>query len=349
MKIRLTLASLLMAIALGIGNGCVTQPKVAVDWQQGESLVLVGQEPAFLARLPHWYHKISLRSAYLPGRGVIDYVEGRDFVVDLGRGSIKRTTVSRIPDFRTNMLYGKEDFDHSKYPGFGNGPFFVYADYAYLSAQSWPNQAPQTRFLKATAARLTRGEPLKIVAFGDSITAGGDATRPDLIFWQRWADELQQKYPRARVSAVNGATGGDATPQGLQRLKAKVIDEHPDLVLIGFGMNDHNKNGVPIPDFTRNLKEMIARIRAATPAEIILYSAFPPNPKWKFGSHHIEDYAAATQRVAQDTACAFADVYSNWESIAARKKPEDLLGNNVNHPNDFGHSIYYRVLMELGL
>ena len=29
-------------------------------------------------------------------------------------------------------------------------------------------------------------------------------------------------------------------------------------------------------------------------------------------------------------------------SIAARKKPEDLLGNNINHPNDYGHWVYFR-------
>jgi len=61
------------------------------------------------------------------------------------------------------------------------------------------------------------------------------------------------------------------------------------------------------------------------------------------------DYAEATRRVAGDTASAYADVFTNWQSLAARKKPEDLLGNNINHPNDFGHWIYFRVLEALGL
>ncbi len=78
-------------------------------------------------------------------------------------------------------------------------------------------------------------------------------------------------------------------------------------------------------------------------------AAFPPNPKWKFGSHRMEEYAAATARVAREAACAYADVFHNWESLEVRKKPEDLLGNNINHPNDFGHWIYFRVLSGLGL
>jgi hypothetical protein len=42
-------------------------------------------------------------------------------------------------------------------------------------------------------------------------------------------------------------------------------------------------------------------------------------------------------------------VFSNWQTMMARKKPEDILANNINHPNDFGHWIYYRVFDALGL
>lgn len=338
-----------VSACLVLTNGCANRPRPVQETQSGESIVFIGSEPAALAYVPLRAQPLRLRSAYVPGPGVTEYLEGRDFTVDYASGLLWRTPVSRMPDFRTNMLYGKEDFDHSQFPGFGNSGFFVFVDYSYEIVNPWPEQAPQTNLLKATRARLERGDSVKIVAFGDSITAGGDASSPDLIFWQRWANDLQRKYPRARVTAVNGATGGDATPQGLQRLQAKVIDQKPDLVLLGFGMNDHNKGGVPISDFERNLKEMIARIRSATSAEVVIFSAFPPNPKWKFGTHRMIEYAEATCRVANETACAYADVFRNWSSIAARKKHEDLLGNNINHPNDFGHWIYYRVLQEMDL
>jgi lysophospholipase L1-like esterase len=302
-----------------------------------------------LAHLPAPGPQIRLRSSYLPEPGIVEYEAGRDFVADIAGGTLRRVSGSRIPDFRTNVLYGQQEFDHSKFPGFGNTRFFAFADYSFASSVRWPRQASQIHLLKCTQAKLIAGELVKIVAFGDSITAGGDATKPDLIFWRRWADELQRKHPRAQVAAVNGATGGDSTVQGLQRLQDKVLDQKPDLVLIGFGMNDHNKGGVPIAQFEQNLKEMIACIRSETTAEVVLFSAFPPNPHWKFGSHHMQDYAAATERVAREAGCAYADVFKNWQVIAVRKKPEDLLGNNINHPNDFGHWIYFRVLCELGL
>jgi lysophospholipase L1-like esterase len=338
-----------MVICLTVWEGCATGQKAAVQPQFGESVVLINQEPAALAHLPLPGQPLRARSTYLPGAATIDYVAGRDFTVDFTTGTLRRTPDSRIPNFQTNILFGREEFDHTKFPGYGNGGFFVFVDYSHASADRWPAQSPQTEYLKATQAKLAGGEAVKIVAFGDSITAGGEATRPELVFWGRWAGALQRQYPRARITAINGATGGDTTRQGLARLQAKVIAENPDLVLIGFGMNDNNKNSVPLPEFERNLREMIVRIRAATAAEVVLFSAFPPNPKWKFGSPRMADYAAATGRAARETACAYADVFDNWQTLAARKKPEDMLGNNINHPNDFGHWIYYRVLAELSL
>lgn len=343
--VKVTAASLSLALLCG----CATGHKTRLSRQTGESMMFIGETPAALAYLPARSQPLRVRSDYQPGPATTNYIEGTDFIVDYAGGTIRRTANSRLPDFRTNMLFGQEEFDHSKFPGYGNNGFFAFVDYDYSPSTPWPVQSSQVKFLKAAQAKLARGDSLKIVAFGDSITDGGEATQPGLIFWQRWADDLQRKYPRARITAVNGSTGGGDTILAMQRLQTKVLDARPDLVLIGYGMNDHNKGRTTIPLFEKNLKEIIARIRRESSAEVILFSAFPPNPRWKHGSHHMQDYAAATERVARETECAFADVFNNWQAMTARKKPEDLLANNINHPNDFGHWIYYRVFGELGL
>jgi len=335
-------------------NGCASQrPSQAAESQMGESVVLVGQMPANLAFAPLLSQPVAVRSTYrdeLPR--TVHYEPGRDYLLDAS-GQIRRTPGSRIPDFSTNMLYGKEDFHHDQYPGFGNGPFFVYVDYAHREKWERPpaNAELGAARLPNTQKKLRAGEKVRLVAFGDSITAGGDASEPGLIFWERWATALRAKYLRATIETTNGATGGDTTVQGLQRLPAKVLSQQPDLVLIGFGMNDHNREGfgVPLDAFAANLRTMISRIRAATSAEIILFSAFPPNPKWHYGSHNMAAYADATERVAREEHCAFADVYHLWMSIVARKKPEDLLSNNVNHPNDFGHWLYFQAFAATSL
>ncbi|MDH7502450.1 MAG: SGNH/GDSL hydrolase family protein [Verrucomicrobiota bacterium] len=341
--------TIVLAWCAALTPGCAIRGKPTLERQIGESVVFIGQEPASLAHVPVPSQRVVVRNTYLQGPDTITYEDGRDYVVNYRAATVQRPPGSRLPDFQTNILYGQEQFDHTKFPGFGNTKYFAFVDYSYLPVAPWPVQPSQAHLLKLTQAKLKAGKQVKIVAFGDSITAGGDATKPELIFWKRWADALQRKYPQARVTAVNGATGGDSTVQGLQRLQTKVLNESPDLVLIGFGMNDHNVGGVPIPQFKANLHEMIERIRSETGAEIILFSAFPPNPKWKFGSHRMADYAEATRQVAAEAGCAYADVFTNWQHVAAYKKPEDLLGNNINHPNDFGHWIYFRVLEALGL
>ena len=335
-------------------SGCASQRSpYALTSQTGESVVLAGEASASVAFAPLLSKPVVARNTYRDGLpGTIHYEAGRDYLLE-APDQIRRTPGSRIPDFGTNILYGKEDFRHDQFPGFGNGPFFVYVDYAHR--QKWKLPPAKIELsaarLPATRQKLRAGEKVKIVAFGDSITAGGNASEPGLIFWERWASALRKRYPHASIETTNGATGGDTTVQGLQRLQEKVLREKPDLVLIGFGMNDHNREGfgVPLDAFTGNLRTMISRVRAATSAEIVLFSAFPPNPKWHYGSHNMEAYADATERVAREERCAYADVYHLWMTAAARKKPEDLLANNINHPNDYGHWIYFQALEALGL
>jgi acyl-CoA thioesterase I len=340
-----------LATALGV-SGCANHAsRAAAERQVGESVVLVGESPANLAFAPLLSEPVAVRNTYRDRLPLtVHYQPGQDYLLDAS-GQIRRTPGSRILDFSTNMLYGKEDFRHDQFPGFGNRGFFVFVDYAHR--EKWERPPAKTELgaarLPKTRQKLQAGEKVRIVAFGDSITAGGDASEPALIFWERWAAALRVKYPRATIETTNGATGGDSTVQGLQRLQEKVLQQRPDLVLIGFGMNDHNRNGVPLDQFAANLRTLIDRIRADTGAEIILFSAFPPNPKWHFGSHNMEAYADVTERVAREEHCAFADVYHYWMSLAARKKPEDLLANNINHPNDFGHWIYFEALLATGL
>ncbi|MCF7686982.1 MAG: SGNH/GDSL hydrolase family protein [Cephaloticoccus sp.] len=315
----------------------------------GESLVFIGAEASLLALIPAPKADLRLRSTYESGPTTIDYTEGLDYRFDAAAGTLTRLPGSRLPDFRTNVLHGREDFDHTQFPGYGNLPFFAYADYTAETAIHWPQPVADAQSLTATRRKLAAGLPFTLVAYGDSITFGSEASAPHLVFWQRWADALQARHPTARIKTVNAATGGDTTTQGLERLNEKILPQQPDLVLIGFGMNDHNRDSVPLLRFKTQLTEIVTRIHERTGAETLLYSTFPPNPNWRHGSHQMAAYARATAEVAAATGSAFVDVYAAWQIFAARKRPEDLLANNINHPNDFGHWLYYEALEELKL
>ena len=315
----------------------------------GEPIVLVGTNASRLAFMPSSSHPLSVRNTYLDLPGTIHYKSGIDYAFDTETGEISRTPQSRIPDFASNPIYGKNKFGLNDFPGMTNQPYFTFIDYTLRKKAEWPQQPTQISLLPRTQKKLRSGEKITIIAFGDSITAGSEASDKSLSYWERWLQLLRNKYPGAIIASVNSGIGGTATYSALPLLETNVLKHNPDLVLIAFGMNDHNIGEVPPAKFEKDLRKMIDLIRTKTEAEIILLSTFPPNPKWANGSHQMENFAAATELVAIEKHCAFVDIYHNWLALAERKKPEDLLANNVNNPNEFGHWIYFQVLARLDI
>src|SRR5688500_6137151 len=97
----------------------------------GESLVLAGTAPGTLPYAKVRPDPVVVRSTYRQGqKTTVAYEAGRDYTIDAAAGTVARTANSRIPDFAANVLFGKSNFDHSQFPGYGNLPFTVYVDYA---------------------------------------------------------------------------------------------------------------------------------------------------------------------------------------------------------------------------
>jgi acyl-CoA thioesterase I len=319
----------------------------ASEKMTGESLVLAGETPGKLLVEGIEAQTVEVRSTYLPG-GIV-YERDRDYRVDPKAGTISRTVRSRIPDFATNVLYGKKEFDHNRFPGYGNGKFFVYVDYAFERPLKLASRRDVSTLLRGTIEKLRSGKPLKVIAFGDSITAGYDVSEESLQYPARYVKYLKNLFPNAAITLENTATAGDTTVKGLAKLDDKLLSRRPHLVLVAFGMNDHNRGGVAAKDFKANLKRIVNEIRDKTKADVILVSTCPPNPDWHLSSHNMEAYARATSEAADECRVAYADVYSVWQVVLARKDYPSLLGNNINHPNDFGHWLYLQALEALEL
>jgi acyl-CoA thioesterase I len=310
----------------------------------GESLVLASTISGKLCFDSITRKSVVVRSTYLTNDAMCKvYSEGIDYIVDYRYGEIKRTINSSIPDYSENPLYGKKDFDQTQYSNYSNHPYFIWIDYTTKNGQQLAIPNDQGKYLVNFRKKIELGLPVTLVSYGNSITAGGEASSTELRFQYRWVNYLKRIFPKADIKIEDVSIPGYTSKQGIELWDDYIGKTSPDLVIVGWGMNDHNilsVGGNTPEQFKKNLVILVGMIKERKKAEVILYSSCPPNDDWHFGSHSMELYAEATKQAALESNCAYVDVYNTWKIVLERKDQSSLLGNNINHPNDFGHWLY---------
>lgn len=123
--------------------------------------------------------------------------------------------------------------------------------------------------LPHVASKLVAGQPVVIVAFGSSSTAGFGASSPEFNYPNRLAAQLRRHYPTADITVINAGVGGEDAPEMMRRLQTQVIDVHPDLVIWQVGTNAVLRNLDP-GDTAKLVEDGISRIQAAGGADIVL-------------------------------------------------------------------------------
>jgi acyl-CoA thioesterase I len=93
------------------------------------------------------------------------------------------------------------------------------------------------RAIAHTAARISEGGRLKIVALGSSSTVGVGATSPANSYPSRLEAMLREQYPDMQIEVINRGVGGEDAREELARLDKSVLAERPDLVLWQVGTN----------------------------------------------------------------------------------------------------------------
>jgi lysophospholipase L1-like esterase len=123
--------------------------------------------------------------------------------------------------------------------------------------------------LPHVAGKLVAGQPVVIVAFGSSSTAGFGASSPEFNYPNRLAAQLHRHYPTADITVVNAGVGGEDAPEMMKRLQKEVIDVHPDLVIWQVGTNAVLRNLDP-GDTAKLVEDGISRIQAAGGTDVVL-------------------------------------------------------------------------------
>ena len=122
--------------------------------------------------------------------------------------------------------------------------------------------SPDHVLLKHVGLRLATHQPLRITAFGSSSTAGVGASSPAANYPNRLQVELTATLPaNQQITVLNRGVGGEDADDMAIRL-AKVIDEHPHLIIWQTGSNDPLR-AVPLARFVQETIVGVQQIRAA--------------------------------------------------------------------------------------
>jgi len=285
------------------------------------------------------------------------YEEGKDYVFD-GR-TIRLTPNSSIPFFKYEELYhNNPDAKPSVMPTMGGG-YLTFSESSmfndrqlavtYEHADAWNGPVPQParKLLPITFKTLKAGRPLKLAVFGDSISVGASASGmvKRAPWMPRWSDLVVDKLRRSygsEIDNINPSRGGMTSEWGRENVASLVSCEKPDLVILGFGMND--AGGFSTKQFIENIEAMMKSIRKQnSKAEFILLMSFQPNSKWR-PLEPMPEYLEAFQKM-EGPGVAVADIWSMHGYLLKHKTYWDMTGNHVNHPNDFMVRVYAQVLL----
>ena len=217
----------------------------------------------------------------------------------------------------------------------------------------WQGTIPekQGNRLPKLQAKLAAKEDIKLVVNGDSIFTGANSSGKLGIepfvpgFPEGFQSELNRVYG-SNVTLVNTAVGGQVSEWGRMNVVANVNQYNPDLVIIGFGMNDGSWNISPF-DYCYNIDYMVRSIKANCPnAEIIVAATILANPSSSQNKGQANYLPGLKEIVDTYEGVALLDMTTFSQDLLKIKTSFDLYANNINHPCDFMCRSYVANLMQ---
>ena len=181
-------------------------------------------------------------------------------------------------------------------------------------------------FLLLAAAMPAAGaDPVRILAFGDSLTAGYGLPEAE-----GFPAQLEAALAAAGVEAevINGGVSGDTTAGGLARLDWALADD-PDVVILELGAND-GLRGLRPAETRANLDAILTRLGEEGIAVLLAGMLAPPNLGREFG----DAFNAMFPALAEEHGVAFYPFFLDGVATdPALNQPDGI------HPNAAGVAV----------
>jgi acyl-CoA thioesterase-1 len=193
--------------------------------------------------------------------------------------------------------------------------------------------------LATTSPALTRSEGAgtnndrpRIVAFGDSLTAGlGVAAE------ESYPAQLQRRLDSRglRYRVINAGVSGDTTAGGLRRVDW-VLKSRPDIVVLELGAND-GLRGLKVQETRANLEKIIQRCREASVLVVLAGMKLPPN----YGTEYTKSFESIYPALAKQYRLPLIPFFLEGVAGSTALNQSDGI-----HPTSEGYRIIADLVME---
>jgi len=176
----------------------------------------------------------------------------------------------------------------------------------------------------------------KILLFGDSITKD---------YAKYFEEKILKKYPEKNYEIINAGIASESSRDGLKRLN-KMLSLKPDIVVIGFGMNDWREKsgdryGVSKFEYKKNITKMVDEFEKIG-TRVLLNTVTPSYDFEKNGYNtQTEEYSKIIRDIAYEKKLKIVDLEYFW-SEEFKDKKEGL--RDYLHPNKKGYELIAKYL-----
>jgi lysophospholipase L1-like esterase len=280
-------------------------------------------------------HILSIKSFDLKNT----YAEGRDYAIN---GNMITRSSNSIMPFRADTSFDtKKDL-----AWFNTQSQWVVVTYTHHD--KWNGLVPVYKGsqLPNTIAKLKAKKPVKIVAFGMSITRGLNISSYDGVapymptYVDLFARQLRKAYHNPAVKLYNAGLPGSLVDWGALYADQYISALKPDLVILDFGMNDFWR--YTPEQFKGYIETIMRKVRATNPkVEFLLLSNMKFDPDYvldsdqnkAFYTGNLEGYSKVLKQM-EAKGVINLDMYAISDAIYRLKKAKDCISNPL-HPNDY--------------
>jgi len=155
--------------------------------------------------------------------------------------------------------------------------------------------------------------------------------------------EIKGQYPFAVVNVIVTAIGGENSIQGAERFEREVLIHKPDVLLIDYALNDR---GVGLEKSYHAWTQMLGVAKEQNIKVILLTPSPDQSVDYTDANNELQQHTDQIIRLAKEHQVGLVDSYRAFEFLYTDKDELRKYMSQVNHPNEKGHELIAREIVE---